>query len=201
MYFVLTLWNTIVCFAIAMSLLRPDLKIRFSNSSNNETGKADKIFMEIWRDFFSPWEYSAKFPLESHKITEGGSCSFFMVRYIWVLCKKKDLLQIVEIKLNYHIINLFKILCSLSDMINSWLKRAAFDQIFSKNRLRLGPAPLRELKPPRSPIADCMYIRLLNHKWQTAHVYNQSTSYTKYGFVIVSHRWRHDPTRVGTFDC
>ena len=25
------------------------------------------------------------------------------------------------------------------------------------------------------------YIRLLNHKWQTAHVYNQSTSYTKYG--------------------
>ena len=22
------------------------------------------------------------------------------------------------------------------------------------------------------------YIRLLNHKWQTAHVYNQSTSYT-----------------------
>ena len=156
MYFVLTLWNTIVCFAIAMSLLRPDLKIRFSNSSNNETGKADKIFMEIWRDFFSPWEYSAKFPLESHKITEGGSCSFLMVRYIWVLCKKKDLLQIVEIKLNYHIINLFKILCSLSDMINSWLKRAAFDQIFSKNRLRLGPAPLRELKPPRSPIADCV---------------------------------------------
>ena len=25
------------------------------------------------------------------------------------------------------------------------------------------------------------FIRLLNHKWQTAHVYNQSTSYTKYG--------------------
>ena len=25
------------------------------------------------------------------------------------------------------------------------------------------------------------YIRLLNHKWQIAHVYNQSTSYTKYG--------------------
>ena len=26
-----------------------------------------------------------------------------------------------------------------------------------------------------------MYIRLLNHKWHTAHVYNQSTGYTKYG--------------------
>ena len=28
---------------------------------------------------------------------------------------------------------------------------------------------------------DIKYIRLLNHKWQTVHVYNQSTSYTKYG--------------------
>ena len=25
------------------------------------------------------------------------------------------------------------------------------------------------------------YIRLLNHKWHTAHVYNQSTGYTTYG--------------------
>ena len=33
----------------------------------------------------------------------------------------------------------------------------------------------------RVSIIEQKYIRLLNHKWQTAHVYNQSTSYTKYG--------------------
>ena len=68
--------------------------------------------------------------------------------------------ELLKLKLNYiNIINLFKILCSLSDMVNSLWKRAPFDQIFSKNRLRLG---LRrsprwgKLKPPRSPIVDCV---------------------------------------------
>ena len=30
-------------------------------------------------------------------------------------------------------------------------------------------------------LGRCILIRLLNRKWQTAHVYNQSASYTKYG--------------------
>ena len=45
--------------------------------------------------------------------------------------------------------------------------------------LRRGQLKTRHFVP--NPGQQNKYIRLLNHKWQTAHVYNQSTSYTKYG--------------------
>ena len=87
--------------------LRPDLKIRFSNSSNKHgTGIADEIFTEIWRDSFSPCENSAKIPLESHEIPEGGSRSFLMGSYIRVLWMKKDNYREwtikIKIKLQHH---------------------------------------------------------------------------------------------------
>ena len=78
----LTLWNSLS--RNRHEWLRPDLKIRFSKSSNKHgTGKADDIFTEIWRDSFSPCDNSAKIPLESHAIPEGGSCCFLMGSYIW----------------------------------------------------------------------------------------------------------------------
>ena len=167
----LTLWNSLSRYCHKW----PDLKIRFSNSSyKHGTGKADEIFTEIWRDSFSPYEKSAKTPLESHEIPESGSRSFLMASYIWVQLMKKANYRKwtveIKIKLQYNIINLFKIVCSLSEMVNSWWKRAPFDQIFFKTRLRLGfrPRPRWENLNPLDPL---------------------------------SHRWRLDPTRVGTFDC
>ena len=69
---------------------------------------------------------------------------------IWVLWMKKDNYRkwTVEMK-----IKLFKILCSLPDMVNSWWKQAPFDQIFSKKPFATGAppqTPLREI--PLDPL-------------------------------------------------
>ena len=74
---------------------------------------------------------------------------------------KKDNYRKWTILIKYNIINLFKILCSPSDMVNSWWKRATFDEIFPKSRLRLGLRPRprwRSLRHPRSPIVDCVAL-------------------------------------------
>ena len=111
---------------------------------------------------FSSCENSASIPLESHEISECGSRSFSTGSYIWVLWMKKDNYRKwtvkIEIKLQHHQLVMFKILRSLSDMVNSWWKRAPFEQIFSRNHLRLGLRPRPRWRSLRYP--DLLYCRL-----------------------------------------
>ena len=100
----LTLWNSL--FRYCHEWLRPDLKIRFSNSSNKDgTEKSDEIFTKSDGIPLAMWN-SAKIPLEPHEIPEGGSRSFLMGSFIWVLWMKKDNYRKwtveIKIKLQHH---------------------------------------------------------------------------------------------------
>ena len=158
----LTLWNSLSRYCHECS--RPDLKIHFSNSSNKHgTGKADEIFTEIWRVFFSPCENSASIPLDSdHEIPEGGSRSFLMGSYyIWVLRMKKDNYRKwtveIKIKLQHHQLVQNRVQSFWHGkqlMKTSSIRSNIFKKPFATGALP--QTPLREFKPPRSLIATCV---------------------------------------------
>ena len=168
----------IVCF-VCHEWLRSDLKIRFSNSSNKHgTGKADEIFTEIWQDSFSPCENSAKIPLESHKIPEGGWRSLLMGRegwllgsYIWVLWMKKDDYWTVEIKIELQHPQPCQNLAPFFWHGKKLTKTSSIRSHIFQKPFATGAPPqtrLRELNP-LDPLLQ-----------------------------IASQRWRLDPTRGGT---
>ena len=129
-----------------------------------ELGKPSGIFTEIWQDSFSPCENSAKISLEPHEIPEGDSRSFLMGSYIWVLWMKKITIgaienELLKLKLNYNIVKLFKILKQSFWHGKQLMKTSSiWSNIFQKPFTTGAPplTPLRELKPPRSHIADCI---------------------------------------------
>ena len=81
---ILTRWNSLFRYDNCHEWLRSYMKIHFSISSNNESNgrKLTRFSLKSGR----MWKFS-KIPLESHKISEGGSQSILMGSYIWVLWK------------------------------------------------------------------------------------------------------------------
>ena len=83
------------------------------------------IYLLCYSTLVESFMITARFPSESPRDSRRRLRLLFNGSFMWVLSWewKKITIENKLLKLNYNIINLFKFLSSLSDMVNSWWKR------------------------------------------------------------------------------